>query len=67
MSSGDPKTSPKRFKQRMKNANWGLKIHNYRSHWKQGKVLFGGSSTRPPPLAERLRRYDMIFTDKCSD
>lgn len=37
--SGDPKTSPKRFKQRTKSENWRLKIHNYQNHWKQGKAL----------------------------
>ena len=60
--SGDPKTSPKTFKQRMKNENWRIKIHNYRNHWKQRKALLGGSSTGPPQLARRLIRYDM---NKC--
>lgn len=63
--SGDPKISPKRFKQRMKNENWRSKTHNSRNHWKQGKALVGGgSSTGPPQLVKRLVRYDM---NKCSD
>jgi len=62
--SGGPKTSPKRFKQRMKNENWRISIHNSRNHWKQGKALVGGSSTGPLQLAESAIRYDM---NKSSD